>query len=62
MPATGTPVPGGLLWYQTLDLLAELTKGRTIIGMDLVEFSPIKNFHAYDFTAATLAYELMALV
>lgn len=62
MPATGTPVPGGLLWYQTLDLLAELTKGRTIIGLDLVEFSPIKNFHAYDFTAATLAYELMALV
>ena len=62
MPATGTPVPGGLLWYQTLDLLAELTKGRTIIGLDLVEFSPIKNFHAYDFTAATLAYEMMALV
>lgn len=62
MPATGTPVPGGLLWYQTLDLLAELTKGRTIIGMDLVEFSPIKNFHAYDFAAATLAYEMMALV
>lgn len=62
MPATGTPVPGGLLWYQTLSLLTELTKGRTIIGMDLVEYSPIKGFHAYDFTAATLAYELMALV
>ena len=62
LPATGTPVPGGLLWYQTLSLLAELTKGRTIIGMDLVEYSPIKGFHAYDFTAATLAYEMMALV
>jgi agmatinase len=62
MPATGTPVPGGLMWYQTLDLLKELAKGRQIIGLDLVEFSPIKNFHAYDFTAATLAYEMMALV
>lgn len=62
MPATGTPVPGGLLWYQTLSLLSELTEGRTIIGMDLVEYAPIKGFHAYDFTAATLAYEMMALV
>ncbi|MBR6461737.1 arginase family protein, partial [bacterium] len=62
MPATGTPVPGGLLWYQTLSLLTELTKGRTIIGMDLVEYSPIKGFHAYDFTAATLAYEMMSLI
>ncbi len=62
MPATGTPVPGGLLWYQTLSLLSELTEGRTIIGMDLVEYSPIKGFHAYDFAAATLAYEMMALV
>lgn len=62
MPATGTPVPGGLLWYQTLSLLSELTEGRTIIGMDLVEYAPIKGFHAYDFAAATLAYEMMALV
>lgn len=61
MPATGTPVPGGLLWYQTLSLLTELTKGREIIGMDLVEYAPIKGFHAYDFTAATLAYEMMSL-
>ena len=61
MPATGTPVPGGLLWYQTLELLEKICKGREIIGCDLVEFAPIKGFHAYDFTAATLCYELMAL-
>jgi agmatinase len=61
-PSTGTPVPGGLGWYQTLNLFESVAKQRNIIGFDLVEFSPIKNFHAYDFSAALLTYKLMGIV
>ena len=30
-----------------------------VVGMDLVEFAPIKGFHAYDFTAAQLAAKML---
>lgn len=62
LPATGTPVPGGLGWYQTLGLFASVAGQRRIIGFDIMEFAPIKGFHAYDFTAALLAYKLMGIV
>jgi agmatinase len=62
LPATGTPVPGGLGWYQTLGLFESVAKQRRIIGFDLQEFAPIKGFHAYDFAAATLVYQMMGIV
>ena len=62
LPATGTPVPGGLGWYQTLGLFESVAKQRRIIGFDLQEFAPIKGFHAYDFAAATLVYKMMGIV
>ena len=62
MPATGTPVPGGLGYYESLNLIKELIKGREVVGFDVVEFSPIKNFIAYDFTVASLVYEIMELI
>jgi agmatinase len=62
LPATGTPVPGGLGWYQTLGLFESVAKQRTLIGFDILEFAPIPEFHAYDFTAALLAYKLMGIV
>ncbi len=61
-PGTGTPVPGGIGWYQTLNLFESIAKQRNIVGFDVVEFSPIKNFHAYDFSAALLTYKLMGIV
>lgn len=36
-PATGTPVPGGLGWRETLLLLQLLAEGHEIVGFDLVE-------------------------
>lgn len=36
-PATGTPVPGGLSWWQALLLLQLLAEGHDIVGFDLVE-------------------------
>ena len=62
LPATGTPVPGGLGWYQTLGLFESVARQRKIIGFDVMEFAPIPGFHAFDFTAALLTYKLMGIV
>ncbi len=62
LPATGTPVPGGLGWYQTLGLFESVARQRRIIGFDLLEFAPIRGFHAYDFAAAVLVYRMMGIV
>ncbi len=61
-PSTGTPVPGGLSWYQTLNLFESVARQRQIIGFDMMEFSPLQGFHAYDFAAALLSYKLMGIV
>lgn len=61
-PSTGTPVPGGLGWYQTLSLFESVARQRQIIGFDLMEHAPIPGFHAYDFAAAMLVYKLMGIV
>lgn len=62
LPATGTPVPGGLGWYQTLALFESVARQRRIIGFDVMEFAPIPGFHAFEFAAALLAYKLMGIV
>lgn len=60
MPATGTPVPGGLSYYQALHLVEHALQGRRLVGLDVVELAPNGNA-AWDFTAAQIAYRLMAL-
>ncbi len=59
MPATGTPVPGGLGYYQALHLVEHALKGRRCVGLDVVELAPDGNA-AWDFTAAQIVYRLMA--
>ncbi len=59
MPATGTPVPGGLGWYQTLRLLRRVAQRRHIVGFDVTELAPMKGLHAPDFLAARLTYKLI---
>jgi len=61
MPATGTPVPGGLSYYQSINLVANAVHARNIVGMDVVELAPIANQAGWDFTAAQLVYRLMGL-
>lgn len=60
MPATGTPVPGGLGYWQFRDILKDIGEYCEIIGMDLVEFAPIENLHACDYLAADVLYRMMA--
>jgi agmatinase len=59
MPATGTPVPGGLLWYQVCEILENLFSDRLCLGFDLVELAPQQSLHGVSFTVAQLAYNMM---
>jgi agmatinase len=59
MPSTGTPEPGGLLWWQTLEILKAVYKSKNVIGADVVELAPIKNLHHPDFLAAKLVYKMI---
>lgn len=62
MPSTGTPEPGGLGWYETLNLLKEVAKKRKIVGADVVELDPIPGLVAPDFLAAKLIYKILSYI
>ncbi len=61
MPATGTPEPGGLFWWETIELLKQYAAKRHIIGADVVELAPSPGLHHCSYTAAKLVYVLMGL-
>ncbi len=60
MPATGTPEPGGMLWYETLDFLKMIFKTKNVVGFDIVELCPNENHKAADFLAAKLYYKMLS--
>lgn len=60
MPATGTPTPGGLGYWQALDILRRASGVANVVGGDVVELAPIKGLHACDYTAAAVAYKIMS--
>ena len=60
IPATGTPVPGGLAWREALKLIDDVAVARQIVGFDVVELAPMPGLHHPDYTAALLVYALMA--
>lgn len=60
MPSTGTPEPGGLDWYDVIDLLESVARNKNITGCDIVELCPTKS-SAPDFIAAKLIYKIMSL-
>lgn len=59
MPAVGTPEPGGLHWYEVLDLFKEICSRTTIVGMDVVELCPMHGQTRADFLAAKLVYKMI---
>ena len=61
VPGTGTPEPGGLGWYEVMDLLSAVAAQRTIIGFDVVELSPLVEGHVSPVVAAKLVYKLIGL-
>tara|TARA_Y100000992_G_scaffold101659_1_gene66040 strand:+ start:433 stop:1314 length:882 start_codon:yes stop_codon:yes gene_type:complete len=62
MPATGTPEPGGLLWEDVLPIIKKVCQISNIIGADINELAPIKNFDSYNFLVAKLAYKILSYI
>jgi agmatinase len=62
MPATGTPEPGGLMWEDVLPIIKRVCKVSNIVGADINELAPIKNFNSYNFLIAKLAYKILSYV
>ncbi len=59
MPATGTPEPGGLSWYELLTLLRAVIGARNVVGCDVVELSPLPGVAAPNFLCAKLVYKIL---
>lgn len=62
MSAVGTPEPGGIGWYELLNLLREVARSKRIVGFDLVELCPDEGPRSCAFLAAKLAYKLIGYI
>lgn len=60
MPATGTPEPGGLDWYNVLTFLKLVFRGREVLGFDIVELAPLSGNRAPEFLTAKLYYKMLS--
>lgn len=59
LPSTGTPEPGGLQWYQTLNLLKLVCRNKRVVGFDIVELAANPTERSSDFLTAKLFYKLL---
>ena len=63
MPSVGTPEPGGLDWFEVIDILRDVMRADcNIVGYDIMELSPIAGIVAPDFLAAKLCYRMMGWI
>ena len=62
MPGTGTPQPGGLGWYETLDVVRAVTleSSAQLIGIDVVETIPLRDIPTAEMIAAKLAFKALS--
>ncbi len=60
MPATGTPEPGGLFWDDIMPIIKKVCQIGNVVGADINELAPIKNFNSYNFIVAKLAYKILS--
>jgi agmatinase len=59
LPATGTPEPGGMNWYDVTALMKRVFRSRNVVGFDVVELCPRPQHWGSDFLAAKLVYALL---
>lgn len=62
IPSTGTPEPGGMNWYEVLDIIRAVSETRNVVGFDAVELAPVRETTAPDYTIARLIYRVMGYV
>jgi agmatinase len=60
LPGTGTPEPGGLFWYETMDFLKRLFDETNVVGFDIMELCPLKGNRTSEFLAAKLYYKMLS--
>ena len=62
VPTTGTPVPGGLAFWQVVETIETISAAPSVkwIGADVNEIVPDSNNHVTEFTAAMLATKIVA--
>lgn len=62
LPSTGTPLPGGMTWWQVLDFISMVNQQRNIVGFDVVELCPNPADKSSDVLAAVLIYKIITKV
>ena len=62
MPATGTPEPGGMFWDDVMPIIKNVCSVSNVVGADINELAPIKNFNSCNFLVAKLAYKIISYV
>ena len=60
LPSTGTPEPGGLFYYETLEFLKKVFESKNVVGFDMVELCPNPTEKSSDFLAAKLYYKMLS--
>ena len=60
LPSTGTPEPGGMFWYETLEFIKLMFKKKNVVGFDIVELNPNEVDKSSDFLAAKLYYKMLS--
>ena len=61
-PGVGTPEPGGITWYQGLEILQALCHARPIVGVDVVELIPQPYHRQSEYGAAKLVYKVLNFI
>lgn len=59
VPTTGTPEPGGLLWYDAIGLMRQVFERKNVVGADVVELAPSPGQPAPEFLVAKLVYKMI---
>jgi agmatinase len=60
MPATGTPEPGGLDYNSVIKYLKQVFINKNVVGFDINELAPIKDFKAPQFLVSKLYYKMLS--
>lgn len=60
MPGTGTAVQGGLEWWYGVELIEKVVDSKELVGVDIVEVSPMADSILTEYGAAQLAYTIIS--
>ena len=59
MASTGTPEPGGMNWFDIINILKKISEQVNIVGFDVTELVPNKENKAPDYLVAKLIYTML---